>query len=142
MATTLNQRPGLALAILRIATGIIFIAHGAQKLFVYGIGGTTGAFNGMGIPLAEVAAPAVALIEFLGGIALVLGIFSRVAATLLAATMLGAMVMVHAPNGFFLPSGIEFTLTLLAATAAIALGGPGALALDDRLRGRRLSRAS
>lgn len=141
-STTLTQRPGLALAILRIVTGIIFIAHGAQKLFINGMAGTTQGFSGMGIPLAEVTGPLVALVEFVGGIALVLGLFSRLAASLLAVTMLGAMLMVHVPNGFFLPGGIEFTLALLAASAAIALGGPGSMSLDDRLRHQRVTRTA
>ena len=144
MATTVRtaapvsaDRTALALAVLRVIVGAVFIAHGAQKLFVYGIAGTTGAFGGMGIPMAGVVAPLTAGIEFLGGIALVLGFGTRIAAALLAATMLGAITMVHLKGGFFLPSGVEYALTLFGAAAAIAIAGPGAASLDGRLFGRR-----
>lgn len=66
-----------------------------------------------------------------------LGLFTRVAGLGLAAVMLGALVIVHLPAGFFLPNGIEFVLTLLAAAGALALTGPGAYSLDALFRGRR-----
>ena len=108
--------------------------HGYQKLFVYGFGGVGKSFAGIGIPLPEISAIVVSLVEFLGGIALVLGFFTRYAALLLAATMAVAMLHVHLRAGFFLPQGYEFTMNLLAALVAILLAGPGAAALDGRKR--------
>lgn len=134
--TATTTRMDAALALLRLAAGAVFLAHGGQKLFVYGLEGVTASFAGMGIPVAAVAAPAVALIETLGGLALLLGLFTRVAGVALAAVMAGALLLVHLPAGFFLPGGFEFVLVLLSAAVALALTGAGAFSLDA-LRERR-----
>jgi len=132
-----------ALAILRVVLGIVFIAHGGQKLFWNGIAGTTEGFASMGVFLPSVTAPLVAIVEFFGGIALVLGFFTRLAALGVGTVMLGAMLIVHLPNGFFLPMGIEFTLVNLSVAVALALLGPGAYSLDARrAAGRRAAEAS
>ena len=132
---TTHHRSGahdLALLVLRVALGAIFIAHGGQKLFWFGIAGTTEAFMGMGVFLPQVTAPAVSLVEFFGGLALVAGLFTRLAAASIAVVMLGAIIMVHLPAGFFLPNGIEFPLMNFAAAVALALLGAGAYSVDGR----------
>lgn len=132
-----SQRLDVGLAVLRLALGIVFIAHGSQKLFIYGFDGLTESFAGMGIPFAGILAPAVALAEFFGGIALVVGLFTRVSATVLAATMVGAVTIVHLPAGFFLPNGYEFAFSLLGGAAALALMGAGSYSADTVLARRR-----
>jgi putative oxidoreductase len=132
-----TQRLNLALTLLRVVTGIIFMAHGGQKLFVYGFDGVAGAFAQMGVPMAGVMGPFVALVEFFGGLALVVGLLTRLAALGLAITMVVAILLVHLKAGFFNPAGIEFPLALLAATGAIALAGPGAQSADAVIAARK-----
>ena len=121
------------LTFLRIAVGVVFLMHGGQKLFIYGIPGVAGNFEKMGIPQPMISAVVVTLVEFLGGLALILGILTRYAALLIAFDMLVAMLLVHLKGGFFLPRGFEYPLVLLAANLTLALSGPGALALGSRI---------
>ena len=127
----------IALAAIRVITGVIFLAHGAQKLFVFGLEGVTGGFTQMGIPMAGVVAPLVALLEFFGGLALIGGFLTRPVSLALAFNMLGAFLFAHAKNGFFLPGGFEFVLLLMATTVALTLAGAGAFAIDSLVARRR-----
>lgn len=126
----------LGLALLRVTLGIVFLAHGLQKLIEWGWAGGVAFFEEAGVPLASVAAPLVMVLEILAGSALLLGLASRVAATLLATVMVVALVTVHWPYGFFMPNGFEFVLVLAVANLTIVFAGPGEPALDTWVRGR------
>ena len=130
------RHQGIGIAILRVITGIVFAAHGYQKLFVYGMTGVQGAFTKMGAPMPMVTGPLVALLEFFGGLALIVGLLTRLAALGLAVDMLGAIMIVRLAGGFFMPKGFEFELMLFAASLAVAFAGPGSFATDAMLAGR------
>ena len=125
------------IAVLRIVVGIVFISHGSQKLFTFGMHGVAGSFTQMGIPLPAVSSAVVTLVEFLGGIGVAFGLFTRPLAVLLACDMLGAIFFVHFKNGFFMPAGYEYALTLLAACITLVLAGGGSLAADSLIMNRR-----
>ena len=137
-STATPRQLNIGLTILRAITGLIFVAHGGQKLFVYGFDGVAAGFGQMGVPLASVMGPLVAVLEFFGGIALIAGLLTRLISVGLAFTMVGAILLVHLPGGFFMPAGIEFTLSLLGSAILLALTGAGAYSLDGLIARRGL----
>lgn len=125
----------VALLLLRVVIGVAFVGHGAQKLFGwfggYGPKGTGGYMESIGMKPGVAMAVLAGLMELVGGILFVAGLFTPVAAVLIIATMLGAIIKVHAPNGFWSTSnGVEFPLTVLVIALAVALAGPGSISLD------------
>lgn len=127
-----------AITILRVVVGIVFFAHGWQKVFGMGIHNVAGFFGHIGIPVPLVSAGIVMAVEFLGGGLLILGLGTRLAAGLNAIDMVVAILAVHLKNGFFNPMGVEFPLTLLAACVCLMLAGPGAASVEW-LFARRMS---
>ncbi len=136
LANATPRQIDFGLLVLRVITGTIFVAHGAQKLFVFGFDGVAGGFGQMGVPMAEIVGPLVALVEFFGGLALITGLLTRLAGFGLAIVMLGAMLIAHLPAGFFAPNGVEFTLALFGAAVTLAVTGAGAFAFDAILSRR------
>jgi len=117
---------------LRLAIGIIFAAHGWQK-FSMGLGGVAQFFGSVGIPLPEVSAFIVAFVELVGGIGLIVGIFTRYWALLLSIIMIVAIFTVKLPNGLLGGPGrpgYELDLALLVGCLALLLTGPGPLSLE------------
>ena len=127
---------------LRLGRGIIFFVHGIGKLFsigplAVGINGTAGYFISLGIPAALFFAWIIALVETFGGLAILLGIFTRYAAALIAVEVIVAAVLVHLPNGFsVLNGGYEWPLILLmVAITLLFVGGGRKLSLEKLLKG-------
>ncbi|MEE9157866.1 MAG: DoxX family protein [Gammaproteobacteria bacterium] len=130
--TVSQDRPAVdyALLVVRVIVGIIFAAHGAQKLF--------GAFGGTGLAatveqMGLIGYPVV-IGEFFGSVGLIVGLLCRFSAASLIVIMLGAIAMVHGQNGFFLSTrGFEYNLALIGLLAPILIAGPGNYAIDRLL---------
>ncbi|MGD0469637.1 MAG: DoxX family protein [Terriglobales bacterium] len=132
----------VSFTILRVVLGVVFFAHGAQKMLGwfggYGFHRTMGAFTHMGMPAA--VAFLIICTEFFGGLGLIVGLFTRIASLGICGLMIGAIFMVHLQNGFFMNwmgaakgEGIEYHLLVLAMAAALLLRGAGAFSLDRAL---------
>lgn len=134
----LSTKAGWGALALRLPVGIIFAAHGAQKLFGwfggYGLEGTGQWMASIGLapgyPMALLAGSA----EFFGGLALIIGLLVRPAAAVLAIAMLVAIFSVHIGNGLFMNNnGYEFGLALLAVAVSLLLSGAGRASIDAAL---------
>jgi putative oxidoreductase len=131
----------VAALVLRVALGATFIAHGGQKLFAWfgggGIHGTTVFFRVVGIPAPDAFAYVVAITEFFGGVLLVVGFLTAVAALGLAIDMAVAFATVSHAFSFFsltrVGYGWELNLALFALAAALLIMGPGAWSVDAAL---------
>ena len=124
---------------LRIAVGLVFLMHGGQKLFVFGLAGTADIMGKLGLPLPGLCAAIVITVELLGGLAILLGIFARLAGALLAFEMVIAILVARLHGGFFAPYGYEFELTLLASCLTFAMSGPGQISLEEIWRRSSMS---
>ncbi len=128
----------IALLVLRLVLGGVFAAHGAQKLFGSfggpGIEGTAGFHEQLGIKPAKPMAILAGLAEFVGGILVIAGFLTPLAALALIVVMIVAILKVHLENGFFAASGgYEFNLVLIAVAVALLLAGSGAYGIDAAL---------
>ena len=136
---------GLGTLALRIPIGIIFVAHGAQKLFGafggYGLDGTGQFMASMGLTPGYLMALLAGSAEFFGGLALLFGVLVRPAAAALAFAMLVAIFSVHIDKGLFVDkNGYEYALALLAASVALLISGAGRLSLDAAWSSRASTR--
>jgi putative oxidoreductase len=133
----------VALTILRLSMGVVYFAHGAQKMLGwfggYGFSGTMGFFThtvGLPAPVAFL----VIITEFFGGLGLIFGFLTRIPALGIGVEMIIAVWMVHLPNGFFMNwtgtqkgEGFEYHLLAIAAAAVLLLRGAGAFSVDRAL---------
>jgi putative oxidoreductase len=132
----------VSFTVLRLILGVVFFAHGAQKMLGwfggFGFHGTMGAFTQMGMPAA--LAFLIICTEFFGGLGLVVGLLTRIAALGITGLMIGAIFMVHLANGFFMNwmgtqkgEGFEYHLLVIAMAVVLVLRGAGAFSLDRAL---------
>ena len=141
--------------LLRLIVGYGFAVHGIAKL-TRGAGSFAGILQSLGVPAPHLMAWVTILSELVGGIAIAIGAFVTIVSVPLAVILLVATFTVHLPYGFstikliavtqagarFGPPGYECNLLYLAALAALVLGGPGPLAVDALLRGKKRNRSS
>ncbi len=125
-----KKYPSIAPLFLRIGLGMVFIVHGYMKLFG-GIEGTTGFFSSLSIPLPGFFAVVVAVVEFFGGLAILLGAFTQIVSILAFINMLFAFILVHGKNGFQVSNGgFEFVLALGLMALSLIFSGAGTISLD------------
>lgn len=124
------------LLVARLAIGVVFFAHGWQKLFSDGMDAATGMFANFGIPFPGISAWFTALVELIGGTAFILGLLMPLASILFAVVTAGALVFVHAKAGLFAQAG-GYEYVLVLGTAALAVGFSGSrYSVDGMVSGR------
>jgi len=127
----LGKYSGWSVLFLRFSIGVVFLVHGIGKLFAVGpvalgVSNFSGYLAGLGVPLPMLAAWIVTLVETFGGLAILLGLFTREAALLLSLDMLTAFFLVHLPNGFAVQNnGYEMVILLFFGCLTLLLHGPG-----------------
>ncbi|ALA67887.1 membrane protein [Corynebacterium lactis RW2-5] len=131
---TLMDRPvmrDIALVILRLIVGVIFIFHGWDKIFITGIDKTTGYFVAANLPQAELTVWVVALVELIGGALLILGLLAPTVAMVFIIEMVGAWWSMHLGNGLFVrDNGAELVLALIGGLFVVFVFGAGRFSLD------------
>src|SRR5205823_3159747 len=121
----------VALLVARLLLGVVLVAHGWQKVFTWGLGGTAQAFAGMGVPLAPVSAAYAGIVELVGGALLLVGAATAVVGVLVVLDMLGAALIVHAGNGVMASDGGWELVGVIGAVAlALAAVGAGRYSVD------------
>ena len=132
----IGNSTAFSLLALRLAVGGVFIMHGYQKAFEFGLKGTADFLRSVNIPFADLNAPLVIGTELIGGIMIVLGLATRWISIPLAFTMVVAFITVHGNKGFFLATnGWEFVGVLFLGCISLLLSGAGALSLDALIKG-------
>ena len=151
LQSVMKTKDSMVLTILRLVLGVVFFAHGLQKVGVipgFGYAGYMGFFGSLGIP--SVFGNLAIAAELLGGLGLIVGLLSRVAAAGIVVDMIVAVFLVHLPNGLFanwgqqlgpdgktaLGEGYEFHLLAIAMALAILIEGAGSLSADGAIAGK------
>lgn len=143
MKRLLGTSNDVSLTMMRLVMGVVFFAHGAQKMLGwfggYGFEGSMGFLE----KTAHIPAPIALLVictEFFGGLGLIVGLLTRIAALGIAGEMIGALFMVHLPNGFFMNwagnqkgEGFEYHLLAIAIAATLLLRGAGPFSVDHSM---------
>lgn len=124
------RQPEIGLALLRLVLGVVFVAHGIEKITWGDLSPLVEQFRAWDVPYPLLTAPLVATIETVGGVLLFLGLAARTVAFLLSCIMFGAIWYVHWGRTFFAPAGLELPLLLLGGSLAIMFGGPGIPSMD------------
>ncbi len=127
--SALARQAFLAPIVLRLVLGALLFYHGFDK-FSGGIGGVEGFFDANGVPAPALTAPLVAAIEIIVGLALIVGVGTRIAAAVQIAVLIGAMAFVKLPD---ILGSSELDLAYIAGLAAIVVLGPGRLSVDEAL---------
>lgn len=123
------------LLLLRLALGVVFIAHGYDRLFIDGMDETVGQFSAWEIPQPKLSAWLTVAVEILGGALLAIGLLTTAVAGLLMLLAAAALYFVHLENGFFVAEGgIEFTLVLVAGLLVVVVFGSGRASVDGVLQ--------
>ena len=128
----LLQRWGLVP--LRLVVGLVFLMHGGQKLLDFGVSGVSDMLLKLGFPVPTFFAVVLMILEPVGGLAVLFGVYTRPLAFLLAVEMSVAIPVARWKGGFFTPYGYEFELTLLGACLTIAALGAGDISLQRLLQ--------
>ena|SRR5271166_4059974 len=142
MKRLLRTSNDVSLTMVRLVLGVVFFAHGAQKLLGWfggdGFHGTIGFFEHFGMP--AFVGFLIIITEFFGGIGLIVGLLTRIAALGIGVEMIGAIFLVHLPNGFFMNwygtqkgEGFEYHLLAIAVAATLLLRGAGPFSADRAL---------
>ena len=140
-STITKTEQSLSTLPLRLIAGILFTAHGGQKLFAwfggYGLEGTGQWMESIGLAPGYLMALMAGSVEFFGGFLLLVGLFTRPTSFILAITMIVAIFTAHIDNGLFMAAnGYEFALTLLAISISLMFSGSGKLSLDNEVAKR------
>lgn len=139
-----HARADLGLLVLRLGLAAIMLAHGYQKFVLqgrYSFAATQAGFAQLGIPLPQVAGIVIVILELVGGVAMVLGIFTVVVGLCYAAAMATAIWFVHLPNGFFVAdNGYELAGLVGVVAVVLAISGAGRLSLDRAIFGAKRRR--
>ncbi|MBI4082597.1 MAG: DoxX family protein [Candidatus Lambdaproteobacteria bacterium] len=133
IVSSLAAQSSLGYAVIRVMVGIVLVFHGYQKVFVMGFGAVIDFFGKVGIPLAQVAAPFVALLEVIGGVLLILGLFTRYLSAVFAIEFVVATytVWILLGKGY---AGSELELMILCTAVLLATNGAGRYSLDTLLK--------